>query len=481
MNKNTRQSTSTNHTGSIAFLLSVSGVAALGGFLFGYDTAVISGTIPLVKVKFGLSAVWEGWFVSSALVGCIAGVSVAGVLSDKFGRKKTLLLSALLFCISAIGCAGAPTYTILIFYRFLGGIAVGVASMVSPLYISEISPPHIRGRMVTLYQFAITIGILSAYFINALLLGLSSNPVTTGGAGMMNRIIYEEVWRGMFGSETLPAMIFFLLLLFIPESPRWLTIRGKESLAEQILGKIAGGAIAKREILEIKETITLEKEPLKQFLHPGLRLALILGVSVAVLSQLSGINAIIYYGPRILNDAGFKLGDALGGQVVIGIVNVLFTLIAIWKIDKLGRRKLLIFGATGAMLSHLVIGFLFFNSLTGGYLLLIFILFFIACFAFSYGPVTWVVLSEIFPTRIRGRAMAIATLSLWAANAVLGQLVPWLLETIKPFGTFWLFALFCLPAILLAWKILPETKGKSLEEIEKYWMRKGKTGSFQQE
>ena len=473
MFKNSRQNTLTNHTGSIAFLLSVSSVAALGGFLFGYDTAVISGTIPLVKVKFGLSAVWEGWFVSSALVGCIAGVSVAGVLSDKFGRKKTLLLSALLFCISAIGCAGAPTYTILILYRFLGGIGVGVASMVSPLYISEISPPHIRGRMVTLYQFAITIGILSAYFINALLLGLSSNPVTTGGAGMMNRIIYEEVWRGMFGSETLPAMIFFLLLLFIPESPRWLTIRGKESVAEQILGKIAGGAIAKREISEIKETITLEKEPLKQFLHPGLRLALILGVSIAVLSQLSGINAIIYYGPRILNDAGFKLGDALGGQVVIGIVNVLFTLIAIWKIDKLGRRKLLIFGATGAMLSHLVIGFLFFNSLTGGYLLLIFILFFIACFAFSYGPVTWVILSEIYPTRIRGRAMAIATLSLWAANAVLGQLVPWLLESIKPFGTFWMFAFFCLPIILIAWKVLPETKGKSLEEIEKYWMRKG--------
>ena len=475
MTKNTRQFTSTNHTGSIAFLLSVSGVAALGGFLFGYDTAVISGTILLVKVKFGLSAVWEGWFVSSALVGCIAGVSVAGVLSDKFGRKKTLLLSALLFCISAIGCAGAPTYTILILYRFLGAIGIGVASMVSPLYISEISPPHLRGRMVTLYQFAITIGILSAYFVNALLLGLSSNPATTGGTGLMNRIIHEEVWRGMFGSETLPAMIFFLLLLFIPESPRWLTIRGKESVAEQILGKIAGRAVAKREISEIKETITMEKGSLKQFLHPGLRLALILGVSVAVLSQLSGINAIIYYGPRILNDAGFKLGDALGGQVVIGIVNVLFTLIAIWKIDKLGRRKLLIFDATGAMLSHLVIGFLFFNSLTGGYLLLIFILFFIACFAFSYGPVTWVILSEIFPTRIRGRAMAIATLSLWAANAVLGQLVPWLLENIKPFGTFWMFAFFCLPIILIAWKVLPETKGKSLEEIEKYWMRKGKT------
>lgn len=473
MSKNTRQFTSTNHTGSIAFLLSVSSVAALGGFLFGFDTAVISGTIPLVKVKFGLSAVWEGWFVSSALVGCIAGVSVAGVLSDKFGRKKILLLSALLFCISAIGCASAPTYTILILYRFLGGIGVGVASMVSPLYISEISPPHLRGRMVTLYQFAITIGILSAYFINALLLGLSSNPVTTGGAGMMNRIIYEEVWRGMFGSETLPAMVFFLLLLFIPESPRWLTIRGKEGVAEQILGKIAGGAVAKREISEIKETITMEKESLKQFLHPGMRLALILGISIAVLSQLSGINAIIYYGPRILNDAGFKLGDALGGQVVIGIVNVLFTLIAIWKIDKLGRRKLLIFGATGAMLSHIIIGTIFFQSVSGGYLLMVFILIFIACFAFSYGPVTWVVLSEIFPTRIRGRAMAIATLSLWAANAVLGQLVPWLLENIKTFGTFWMFAFFCLPIILIAWKVLPETKGKSLEEIEKYWMRKG--------
>lgn len=457
--------------GSIVFLVMVSVVAALGGFLFGYDTAVISGTISFVKQQFVLDAVWEGWFVSSALVGCIAGVSVAGFLSDMFGRKKMLMTAALLFFISAIGCALAPTYAALIIFRFLGGIGVGIASMLSPLYISEISPPHIRGRMVTLYQFAITVGILTAYFANALILKISGNIVDSLNDGILAYIIRDEVWRGMFGSETIPALIFFLLIISIPESPRWLTVKGKPERALHVLSRVTGSEIAKREVEEIKETLSVEKGSFKQLLAPGFRLALFIGATLAILTQLSGINAIIYYGPRILEDAGFQIGDALGGQVIIGIINVLFTIIAIWKIDQIGRRKLLIFGASGAMLSHIVIGFLFANGITEGIWLMLFILIFIACFAFSFGPVIWVVLSEIYPTKLRGRAMSIATLSLWVGTAIIGQTVPWLLENITPAGTFWVFALLCFPTIYIAWRMLPETKGKSLEEIEKYWQK----------
>jgi sugar porter (SP) family MFS transporter len=418
-----------------------------------------------------LDVVWEGWFVSSALVGCIAGVSVAGILSDRFGRKRMLLTSALLFCFSAIGCALAPTYATLIIYRFIGGVGVGVASMLSPLYISEISPPHLRGRLVTLYQFAITVGILTAYFANALILGLSENMVEILQESVLTYIIRDEVWRGMFGSETIPALIFFFLIFTIPESPRWLTVKDKSAKAEKILGRVAGRETAKKEIKEIQDTISEEKESFLQLMKPGFRVALFIGATLAILTQFSGINAIIYYGPRILEDAGFQISDALGGQVVIGIVNVLFTLIAIWKIDKLGRRKLLIFGATGAMISHIVIGFLFLSNMTDGIWLMLFILIFIACFAFSFGPVIWVILSEIYPTKIRGRAMSIATLTLWVGTAIIGQTVPWLLENITPAGTFWVFAVLCFPTIYIAWKMLPETKGKSLEEIEKHWKK----------
>jgi SP family arabinose:H+ symporter-like MFS transporter len=443
------------------YLFGISLVAALGGFLFGYDTAVISGTIGFVKGEFTLTTMLEGWFVSSALVGCLVGVSVAGILSDRFGRKKVLLLSAVLFFISALGCMLAGKMTPLILYRILGGIGVGIASMLSPLYISELSPPGVRGRLVALYQLAITLGILLAYFSNAWL-----EASSTGG---MVPWANTSTWRVMFGSETLPALLFFLLLLFIPESPRWLTRMKRPEKALAVLTKINGAAVANEVLQDIKTVLAQKTGSLREIFQPGMRMALIVGIAIAVLSQFSGINAVIYYGVQILDEAGFSLGDALGSQVLIGLVNFAFTFLAIWKIDKMGRKPLLMWGVSGIVLAHLVIGFLFFQNLSSGYALMFFLLFFIACFAATLGPISWVVISEIFPTHIRGRVLSIATLCLWGANALLMQLVPWLLEALGPAGTFWLFALLSFPMLILVWKKLPETKGKSLEEIEKSW------------
>lgn len=449
-------------------------VASLGGFLFGYDTAVISGTISLVKAKFALDAIAEGWFVSSALVGCIIGVSFAGYLSDRFGRKPVIWLSALLFTISALGCMLIGRHQALIMYRLAGGLGIGIASLVCPVYLAEISPARIRGRLVAFYQFSIALGILAAYFVNAGLLSLSVSQ-SLHLAGFFKWIITDEVWRSMFGSGMIPALLFIILVLIVPESPRWLALRGKEERAVRILSKLdpsidPAGHLAT--IREVETTQNSERITIRTIFRSGFGPVLLIGVAIAMLQQLSGINAILYYGPRIFENAGFSLSNALGGQVVIGIVMVVFTLLAIWKVDQWGRRTMLLIGAAGALISHTVIGILFYSGISQGITMLIFILIFIACFAFSYGPVVWICLSEIFPNRIRGRAMSVATLLLWATNALLGQLVPLMLEKFNTAFTFWTFAFFCIPTILLVWKILPETKGKTLEDIESYWEEK---------
>lgn len=459
--------------GSNFYLFGLAIVAAMGGFLFGYDTAIISGTLSFVKTQFSLNSIAEGWYVSSAIVGCILGVAGAGFLSDKFGRKLSLLLAAFLFFVSALGCAITPSQSFLIVARLIGGMGVGIASMLSPLYISEISPPRIRGRLVALYQFAITLGILFAYFANSWLVNRSVSG-DLAYTGIMDTIFVSEVWRGMLGSETIPALLFFILVLMIPESPRWLTLKGQEVKARYVLTRVNGSQKAKAEIESIKATIGEKAESLKVMAKKGYLFPLIIGAALALLTQVSGINAIIYYGPSILNEAGFKLSDALGGQVIIGITNVVFTLIAIWKIDQIGRRPLLIFGVSGILVFLITIGFLFFFGVDSGYLLLVFILLFIACFAFSYGPVIWVLLAEIYPTRYRGRAMSVATLTLWVGTTFVGQMTPWFLENLKPHGTFWLFALMTLPALYISIKLLPETKGKTLEEIEKFWVSRKK-------
>lgn len=452
-------------------LLYLSGVcftAALGGFLFGFDTAVISGTVGFVKQEFAFGALMEGWFVSSALVGCIIGVLGSGSLSDRYGRKKVLILSAVLFLVSAIGSAIATTPFLLIIARMIGGLGVGIASMLSPMYISEISPPGIRGKMVSLYQFAITVGILLAYFSNAWLNGLS-HSILLGDTGFLHWIIVDNVWRSMFGMECFPALGFLILMMFVPESPRWLIGHGQTEEGTEILQRVVGTDEARKEVSEIKKDLSKTGGSIWQMLQPGLRTALLIGILLPAFSQFSGINAIIYYGPKIFNQAGFTLSDALGGQVTIGIVNVLFTIVAIQYVDKMGRRPLLAVGITGVVISLILVGFFFYNDVTQGAWLLFFFLLFIACYAFSFGPVQFVIISEIFPNHIRGRAMSVAVLSLWGANIIVGQTFPWLLENVGSAGTFWLFGGICAPALLLVWKVIPETKGKSLEEIVKFW------------
>ncbi len=451
------------------YLLFITFAAALGGFLFGYDTAVISGTIGFVKSQFELSTAMEGWFVSSALVGCIVGVAFTGELSDRFGRKKSLLAAGLLFTVSAVGCTLSASITELIIYRLLGGVGVGVASMISPLYISEVSPARIRGRMVALYQFAITIGILAAYFSNAAVLNLSESLNTIDPSGIRYQIFVDQVWRGMFASEIIPAFLFFLIMFFVPASPRWLASKKRDEEAGSVLAKINPEAIAQTELHSIKLAIASESKGSWSLLfQKGIRLALFAGIGLAILSQFTGINAIIYYGPRIMEEAGLKLSDALGGQVLIGFVNMIATIFAIMKIDKYGRKKLMLGGVTGMFISLVIVGLLFLLGQSQGMLLLFFILTFIASFAIGYGPVIWVLLSEIYPTNIRGRAMSVATLSLWVGTAIVGQIVPWMLETLSPAVTFFIFAICCIPVPFIL-RSIPETKGLSLEVIEKHW------------
>ncbi|MEN8250629.1 MAG: sugar porter family MFS transporter [Bacteroidota bacterium] len=452
-----------------SYLIYSSFAAALGGLLFGFDTAVISGTVDLVADQFLLTDLAKGWFVSSALLGCIIGVSIAGFLSDNYGRKIVLILSALLFLLSAIGCSVAGTHTLLIIARLIGGIGVGVASVLAPMYIAEISPPEIRGRLVTLYQAAITIGILSAYFTNAGVLEQSKTLLVS--SNLLNWIIKEEIWRGMFIIEALPALIFLIFLFFIPESPRWLISKHKPKEAKKILSRISSTSNAEKEYETISKTIDEEKVSIKTLLKPGYRIALLIGLVLPILSQLSGINVIIYYGPNILKSAGLTLSDALGGQVTIGMVNVLSTFIAIWLIDKVGRKPLLIIGVTGAMISLAAIGLLFLFNQNDSFLILIFILLFIASFAFSFGPIPWIILSEVFPTNIRGKAISIGTLSIWVTNFVIGLLFPVLFNArwFGPIGMFFTFSVFCLIAIIFAIKYIPETKRKSLEEIQLYF------------
>jgi SP family arabinose:H+ symporter-like MFS transporter len=417
-------------------------IAAIGGFLFGFDTAVISGALPFVVRDFGFDSFMEGWFVSSALLGCIIGVAVSGKLSDYAGRRFVMLLSAGLFFCSAIGCLLAGDAFWLISFRLIGGLGIGVASMICPLYISELSPPAYRGKMVALYQLAITIGIVAAYFSNTLLLKASAGR---GLTGWLHYIIVQDVWRSMIGLGAVPSLLFWLGLLFVPESPRWLMLKDKKKTA-------AGAGI-------------------KELLSPVYRVALLIGLALPFFAQVSGINAVIYYGPSILDKAGFSLGDAFGGQVTIGLVNVLFTFVAIFTVDKWGRRPLLILGISLAVLSLGIIGLLFHTGRTDGPWILLFILLFISSFAFSFGPVTFVIISEIFPTAVRAQAVALATLSMWVANFLVGQLTPVMLKSASwgPAATFWTFAVLCAPALVLTIRLIPETKGRSLEQIEEYW------------
>jgi len=442
-------------------------VASLGGFLFGFDMAVISGVLPLVQKQFALSASQEGWFVSSALVGCIIGVALSGELSDRFGRKKPLILTAVLFVTSAMGCALFPNLSGVIAFRVLGGIGIGIASNVVPLYISEIAPAQIRGRLVTYYQFALTFGILVAYLSNAALLnGALTQHVDTSA---LSSIFNQEVWRGMLGMGVLPAVLFLLGLLLIPESPRWLIQKGRTAEGALIISSITGQTLPEIHQERFTTENNSSKSSYKELFAPSMRKALLIGILLPLFSQFSGINAIIYYGPRILGNAGISLSNSLISQIIFGLANMIFTLFAIWKVDSWGRRPLYLYGTAGAAISLILTGICFYFNTTSSIWLLVCVLAFLACFACSIGPLKFVVASEIFPGAIRGRALAISIMVMWVADTIVGQITPILLNEIGSAGTFWFFAFFCIVAFIAVYKLLPETKGKSLEQIENDW------------
>jgi len=442
----------------MAYVAQLAMVAALGGLLFGYDTAVISGAIGFLQTRFDLDAVMMGWAASSALIGCVLGASVAGALSDRLGRKKVLLVSAVLFAVSAVGSAVPRNLMEFVIARILGGVGVGMASMMSPLYIAEVSPARVRGRLVSVNQFAIIFGMLVVYFVNAKVAAAGDEAwnVTTG-------------WRWMFGSEALPALLFLVLLFFVPESPRWLTKQGQDNRALSILTRIGGPDHARSEIAEIKDAIASESGSISQLLWPGMRIPLMIGVVLAVLQQVTGINVVLYYAPVIFKSAGLAATDAINDTVLVGLVNLTFTVVAIWVVDRLGRKPLLLIASAGMGVSLTLLGGAFVLEQLEGRWVLIFVLLYVASFAVAMGPVVWVVMSEIFPTCIRGRAMSIATVCLWVSCYGVSQLFPLMLERLAG-HVFFIYAAMCVLAFVFVARCVPETAGKSLEEIEKKWL-----------
>lgn len=452
--------------GSLAYVVGVCMVAALGGLLFGYDTAVISGAIGFLQIRFDLDPAWVGWAASCALVGCVAGVAVAGTMSDMLGRKKVLIASAVLFLVSAIGTAVPRNITEFIIFRIIGGVGVGAASMTSPMYIAEISPARIRGRMVSVNQFAIVAGIMLIYFVNYFIAGQGDEAWNV-----------QYGWRWMFGSEALPALLLLILLFPVPESPRWLTKQQRNDDALSVLARVCGIEQAKKQLAVIREAIAAESGSLGLLFKPGMRIVLAIGVMLAVLQQVTGINVILYYAPVIFKKLGSATDVAFLQTVVIGAVNVTFTIVAIWTVDRLGRKPLMIIGAFGMGLCLWAFGLAAYFEKTGAWAL-VFVLGYIASFALSLGPVVWVVLSEIFPTRIRGRAMALATVCLWTANFVVSQTFPimnensFLVDKFHHGFPFWVYGTLCGVTILFVWLFVPETKRKTLEEIEEMWLRR---------
>ena len=458
---------------TLGYVIFMAVVAAIGGILFGYDTAVISGTTAIVKSQFALTDMMEGWYVGCALIGSICGVLVAGSLSDYLGRKLTMLISAALFSISAIGCAVCGSFDGLVAYRIIGGVGIGIVSIVSPIYISEVSPAKIRGTLVSLYQLAVTAGFLLAYLANWVI-DANADPSIAAGtveAGLWTKMFHTEMWRGMLGSETLPALLFFCIIFFIPESPKWLIVNGKLDKASAVLSKIYATEG------EVKEEIEVTNASLKgetkgkwsDLLKPGILLAVIAGSAIAILGQFMGVNAVLYYGPKIFADAGFD--NPMFSTVLVGVVNFVTTILAVFIIDRVGRKQLIYWGVSGMIICLVAIGIYFAwgaqMGLGNGFMLTFFLAY-VFCTAISICAVVFVLLSEMYPNSVRGRAMSIAGFALWIGTYLIGQLTPVLLGWSQA-GTFFLFAVMCVPYMLIMWKVIPETTGKTLEEIEAYW------------
>lgn len=433
-------------------------VAAIGGLLFGYDTAVVAGAIGFIEEKYKLSPAMTGWAASCALVGCMIGAMVAGGLSDKLGRRKVLMISAWAFAISSLGILIPLDLSSFIIFRMIGGIGIGIASILSPMYISEIAPANIRGRLISIYQLGIVIGILLIYFVNAAIAGLHDHSWNV-----------ESGWRWMFGSGLLPSLFFIILLLRAPESPRWLAAQNNWAAAEDILRKVNGDAKASEEMDAIRQSLNQKQGTTGELLRPGLRIALIIGIFLSIFSQVTGINVIMYYAPEIFKATGDGSSSALTQTVWVGAINTLMTLVAIRYVDQLGRKKLLLIGAAGMAICLALVGMAFYQQATGGYWVLAGILLYISFFAISLGPLTFVVVAEIFPNHIRGRAMGIAIFFLWLSVYIVSQTFPMLLKAIGSAYTFWIYMVMSVLAFLFIWRMVPETKGKSLEEIQDMW------------
>jgi MFS transporter, SP family, arabinose:H+ symporter len=466
---------------NLLYVVFLATVAALGGFLFGYDTAVISGTIKSVATQFSLNDAGTGWYVGCALVGSIFGVTIAGKMSDYFGRKVVLLFSAVLFTASGVGCMFSQSITGLVWYRIVGGIGIGVASVISPLYISEISIARYRGTLVSLYQLAITIGFMGAYLVNYGIGNYAAHAKALGlTGGFWGQYLVSESWRGMLGAESLPALLFFIVLFFIPESPRWLIVVSKQKKAILTLSRIYGEKEANAQAVELKNIISSEEvADWRLLLQPGFRVALFIGISLAILGQFMGVNAVLYYGPSIFEQTGLSEGDSLFYQVMVGLVNFGSTILAMWVIDKIGRKKLVYYGVSGMIVSLVMITIYFLANRTTAVfppvVLLTLILLYIFSCAISICVVIWVLISEMYPARMRGAAMSAAGLSLWIGTYLIGQLTPWLMTNLSPAGVFFLFTLMCFPYLYITWKFVPETTGKSLENIELMWQNKEKS------
>ena len=454
---------------NIKYITTLSLVSALGGLLFGYDWVVIGGAKPFYEQFFRIAGDanthLQGWAVSSALIGCIIGTLVSGSLSDNFGRKKLLISAAALFLISAIGTGISNVFSLFVVYRVIGGIGIGLASNLSPVYIAEISPADFRGRFVSIQQLTIVIGILLAQLINYLI----AEPVPENATNEMilNSWNGQQGWRYMFWAEAVPASLFFLLMWFVPDSPRWLAQKGSENKARRILTKIGGREYAQRTINDIHETSKREEISIniKGLLNHNILPLVVVGIVLAVFQQWCGLNVIFLYADKIFSAAGYDVSAMLFNVVITGSVNLLFTLVAMGIVDRIGRKKMMITGSLGLAIIYTILGTFYFMKVTGAAMFIL-VLAAIACYAMTLAPVTWVLLSEIFPNRIRGAAMAVATFSLWTANAMLAFFFPIVNSALRESGSFWLFAGICVAGFVFIKTRLKETKGQTLEEIE---------------
>jgi MFS transporter, SP family, arabinose:H+ symporter len=437
------------------FVIFISSVAAMGALLFGYDTAVISGAVEPLRQHFSLDPLALGWVVGSALIGCVVGAALAGKLTDALGRRAVLWLSGLLFLISGIWCYFSPSVGQLVAARILGGLGVGVASLLVPVYIAELSPPESRGALVSINQVAILVGMVLSYLVNAWIGRL-------GDGGWLS----ESGWRVMLGAEAVPALIFLALSLRIPESPRWLLKRGSVERARAVLGLLHGEAAGLRELEEIRNAIAHEQGTVSELLKRGSRGTVVMAMVLALFQAITGINIVMYYAPTIFTSAGIGTGAALEHSVIIGLVMLVFTLASMLLVDRAGRRPIMLFAAAGMGLSLTLLGIMFTAGATNGRWLLLWILTYVSSFSIGMGGIYWVVVSEIFPTRVRGAAMSLSVVFLWGGNYLVSQFFPAMLAALNS-RVFFVFAVMCAACFAFIWKFVPETKGKTLEEIER--------------